>query len=218
MNYIVGDSEYEVVNMVSKNRRSIATMFKGYQIIVKSPYKLSKSQLLSYLLKSDDFLTKNAPNKAELKKLHLFGNAYDFFVYKSNKNYMTFVDDRLNIYVTSPENIKKVVSSFYKKEIKKEIEKVFIEVLNEHKDINFIPTIEYRYAKSYLGKCYYQQKKLVFSGYLAKYDKGQIIPTIHHELSHFIHNNHGKNFYKYLSRFVPETITHKKVNNFQDIY
>ena len=82
---------------------------------------------------------------------------------------------------------------------------------NQMKDFDIpIPQIEIRKMKSVWGSCHIKQKKIIFNLELVRQKEEFINYVIVHELAHFKHANHSKEFYKVVEIFIPDYKTIRK--------
>ena len=73
-----------------------------------------------------------------------------------------------------------------------------------------IPETEIRFYKSYWGKCIPDRGLVIFNERLAMLPRELIEYVVAHELCHFYHQNHGKEFYKTLNTVMPDADARKK--------
>ena len=66
------------------------------------------------------------------------------------------------------------------------------------------PEIRFRHMKSRWGSCQYKKMILTFNYALIHASEECIEYVVYHEFTHFIHPNHSADFYKALSRHVPD--------------
>ena len=113
----------------------------------------------------------------------------------------------------------KMVEKWYKKQM----ESLFKErlLLNYNKfeeDIPF-PNLRIRNMKTRWGVCNKKSKTITLNSNLMKYDVSKLDYVIIHELSHFIHLNHSKEFHEFLRKFVPnENKLRKEISKYNPIY
>lgn len=77
------------------------------------------------------------------------------------------------------------------------------------------PTLKFRNMKSRWGSCNFKDQALTFNYSLIHAPLECIEFVIYHEFTHFIHPNHSSEFYKELSRFVPN---HKELKKKLELY
>ena len=74
-----------------------------------------------------------------------------------------------------------------------------------------VPKIEIRQMKSRWGSCLPSNNKVIFNLNLIKTPICCIEYVVLHELSHFKYPNHSKSFYNFVTIFMPDWNTRKKI-------
>ena len=92
--------------------------------------------------------------------------------------------------------------------LKKETKQIFEEHLNIWYDrfeenIPF-PKLKIRKMKTRWGVCNRRDNSVTLNSELIKYETDKLDYVIIHELSHFIHFNHSKEFWNLVSKYCPE--------------
>lgn len=97
----------------------------------------------------------------------------------------------------------------YSKKWKETCRKVFLESISRH--LKFfsegkIPefTLKMRAMKSIWGSCNRKNNVVTLNYELLRFSLPCIDYVVFHELTHFLYINHDKNFYGYISRFMPD--------------
>ena len=152
-------------------------------------------------------------NPEPSNKITYLGNVYKLnFVPKRGFSYEISADQ---IVFYTEKSISEIRDVFYKREalmlLPKRLNVCFKYFLNFHK-ISF-PNLIIRKMKKRFGTCYYSQNKICLNSYLIRYSQEIIDYVIYHELCHFIHRNHGADFYSLLGRIVPDYRELKKSLN-----
>lgn len=80
------------------------------------------------------------------------------------------------------------------------------------------PSIYLRKMKTLWGSCSVRKNKVTFNQYLTKAKPECVEYVVLHELAHFIHPNHSKNFYDFLSIYMPDWKERKKVLNTENYF
>ncbi len=136
---------------------------------------------------------------------------------KMNNVYITDEKIYLNVNKEATEEKRaRAVEKWYKDQCTK----IFEEILNEQFEIvkGYIlgetlmekPNFKLRKMKSCWGVCHYTKSQIVLNTELIKYDRECIVYVVLHELMHFKHPNHSKDFYNALGYFMPN---YKEVKN-----
>ena len=201
------------------------------KIIISMPMKMKLDKAkefiklkINWIKKHQDFyqnnlVLKESSNFEEGEILYLLGKQYRIKLFKGKENKVTinekFIEIQIkNQYVDSREYIKQYYNKWLKQyalEIIEEIVKEYQEKLEKY-EIK-LPTIEIRNMKSRWGSCYFLKNKIVFSLNLIKTPISCIEYVVLHELSHFRYHNHSKDFYNFISIFMPDWKKRRKMLN-----
>ena len=79
------------------------------------------------------------------------------------------------------------------------------------KELQPLPKVQVRKMKTLLGSCSLNRDAITFNQYLIKAKPACIDYVVLHELVHFIYPNHSKQFYDFLSIYMPDWKERKKV-------
>lgn len=202
----IDDKYYEVI-IVRKNNRNTYIRVKNGKIIVTTNY-LTSTKSIEKLIKDNASSIKkmiNIDNKKQEKEeeFYYFGKKYNIIYGFSNPE---FIDDK--IYVLN------------KKELDKWIKKNITMIYSNHLEYWYnkfeenipIPNLKIRKMTSRWGVCNIKNHNITLNSNLSKYDIDCLDYVIVHELSHFIHHNHGKNFWQLVSKYYPNyKISRKKL-------
>ncbi len=141
--------------------------------------------------------------------IYFLGTSYKIELVESAKNFISLEDEiiffHLNANLFSNFEFKvELLEKWYKVQA----EKIFAERLKlvfplmEVYNVNF-PVLKLRKMKSCWGTCHYTKNFIVLNTFLIKYPFDAIDYVILHELVHFIHHNHSKDFYQLLEIVSP---------------
>ena len=219
----IEDIEFKVIY----SRRSTIgiSVLPDSSVIVRVPYLTSLKTIsrivrekYSWVLKHRDNyrkLNSSSRNKSYAEgELYLFrGNESRLKIEKSEKPYVSFYDNTIEIGSDNPDDpdtIRRLLYKGYKNEAVIHFPKLMNKVLNEHENHMFKPEgLIIRTMKRRWGSC--SNKGIVtLSTELIKLSDLYIEYVITHELCHLKHHNHGPNFYKLLTEIYPEWKTVRK--------
>jgi len=184
------------VEIIKKNNKNIYIRVKRGKIIVTCNYFTTKKQIQKLINDNYKSVTKmiDKDNKRIEKeeKFYLFGNIYDvIYGFKD----IEIKDNK--IYVSN----KKELDKYLDKEIKN-IFKDRLEYWYHLFEENIpVPNLKIRKMTSRWGVCNLKKKNVTLNYYLYKYDIECLDYVIIHELSHFIHPNHSRNFWNLVSKY-----------------
>lgn len=162
---------------------------------------------------------KESTNFEEGEILYLLGKQYKIKIYAGKRNGILLKDEYIEIqikenYINDTKYIKKYYNKWLKGYSLEIIEKIVKEYQNKLKEYSIhFPKIEIRQMKSRWGSCYFLRNKIVFSLNLIKTPISCIEYVVLHELSHFKYHDHSKNFYNFISIFMPDWKERRKILN-----
>ncbi|MBQ8218970.1 MAG: M48 family metallopeptidase [Bacilli bacterium] len=191
------DKEYEVI-IIKKNNRNTYIRIKDGKIVVTTNYLTTKNSIMKLINdnKSDILKMIDRDNKRKDKdnEFYYFGKLYDI-IYGFNE--IEFMDNK--IYVKDEKTLYKYINN--------EIIKIYQDRLNYYyhlfeEDIP-IPNLKIRKMTSRWGVCNIKNHNVTLNYNLSKYDICCLDYVIVHELSHFIHPNHSKDFWSLVEKYYP---------------
>ena len=194
--YILDDKEYPI-EIIRKNNKNTYLRVKDGKIIVTTNY-LTSLTTINKLIKNNTAFIDKALNKNNLKKeddsFKLFGNSYDI-IYGFND---TEIDNN-KIYTKDNKSLNKYLSKY--------IYNIYEERINYYYNLfeeNIpIPNLKIRKMTSRWGVCNIKNHNVTLNLELSKYNIECLNYVIVHELSHFIHPNHSKEFWLLVGKYYP---------------
>lgn len=200
MKYKINNQEYDVVIIKKNNKNTYIRVKDDMKIYVTTNYLVNKSYIKNILDNNIDYLEKMlGKRKLDQEKEESFyylGNIYDI-IYVSSIDDLEIVENK--IYVKNSKELEK----WYKKQI--------INLFQERLEINYknfkenipFPNLKIRNMKTRWGVCNRKTNTITLNSSLIKYDITKLDYVIIHELSHFIHFDHSKNFWNLVSKYCP---------------
>ncbi len=195
--YIFNNKEYQI-EVIRKNNKNTYLRVKDNKIVVTTNY-LTSNRTISKLITSnkefiDRALTKSI-SKSEDISFKLFGREYDIiYGFKD-----TEVDNN-KIYTKDEKSLNKYLS-LYITNIYSERLDYWYNIFEE--DIP-VPNLKIRKMTSRWGVCNIKNHNVTLNSELSKYDIKALDYVIVHELSHFIHHNHSKDFWLLVGKYYPK--------------
>lgn len=113
--------------------------------------------------------------------------------------------------IQNQEKLMKLFNKWWREESMK-ILKQYVDALYpiiQKYDIPY-PVIYLKKMKTLWGSCSFRKNKVTFNQYLTKAKPECVEYVVLHELTHFIHPNHSKVFYDFLSVYMPDWKERKK--------
>lgn len=149
--------------------------------------------------------------------VYLLGKQYKMKIIPNTKNNIVIKGKyfEINIKEKYIEN-KKYIRKVYDKWLKEYAEQILNDLIIRYQAIlkkyNIkIPKLEIRQMKTRWGSCIPACNKVIFNLNLIKTPMCCIEYVVLHELSHFKYQNHSKNFYNFITIFMPDWKERKKI-------
>ena len=195
MKYVVNDIEYEVI-IEKKNNKNTYIRIRDNKIYITTNYFVSKSYIQSLLDKNYDvikkMIEKNNQRLERSNKFYYLNKEYDII-------FVNYCDIEINdnkIFVKSED--------YLNKWLKKNTEIIFKErldyIYNLFEENIPYPKLKIRKMKTRWGVCN-KNNSITLNSELIRYSYDQIDYVIIHELSHFIHFDHSKDFWNLVSKY-----------------
>ena len=195
MKYVVNDIEYEVV-IEKKNNKNTYIRIRDNKIYITTNYFVSKIYIQSLLDKNYDvikkMIEKNNQRLERSSKFYYLNKEYDII-------FVNYCDIEINdnkIFVKSED--------YLNKWLKKNTEIIFKErldyIYNLFEENIPYPKLKIRKMKTRWGVCN-KNNSITLNSELIKYGYDQIDYVIIHELSHFIHFDHSKDFWNLVNKY-----------------
>lgn len=199
MKFLIDDKEYEVVIQKKNNKNTYIRVKEDLKIYVTTSYFASKLYVYNLLEQNKEYL-KKVLTKQEIKNentsFKYLGKKYDVIIC----NIVNKVEfDENKIYTPS------------EKELDKYIKKNTLELFKERLDYNYnlflenipYPKLKIRTMKTRWGVCNKRDNSVTLNSKLIEYNIEALDYVIIHELSHFVHFNHSKEFWMLVSKYNP---------------
>ena len=194
----INNKEYEV-EIIKKNNRNTYVRVKNGKIVVSTNYLTSKSSILKLINDNKDNIIKMIYNDSKKidreEKFYYFGKEYDV-IYGFQE--IEFSDDK--IYASDENKLKKYID--------KEIARIYSERMeyyyNKFEERIPVPNLKIRKMTSRWGVCNIKNHNITLNYQLSKYDICCLDYVIVHELSHFIHPNHSRDFWNLVGKYYPD--------------
>ncbi len=198
MRYKIDEIEYNVIVTKKNNKNTYVRVNDNLDICVTTNYFTSMSSIKKILDDNYDYIKKMiTKRKNQIEKeneFYLFGNRYDIILDESIKN--IYLEDN-KIYVSDLKKfdkwLKKETYDLYKKHLDM-IYNMFEE------DIPY-PNLKIRNMKTRWGVNNRKTKTVTLNTKLITFDLNKLDYVIVHELAHFVHFNHSKDFWDLVSKY-----------------
>ncbi len=200
MLYSIDQEKLEVVILKKNNKNTYIRIKDDMKIYITTNYFVTKKQVKKILDENYTSLQKMLNRvKSQKEKEDIFyylGEKYDIILMKVEKVEMI----HQKIYTTDM----KMFNKWYQANMKE----IFMDHLTNwyqqfEEDLPF-PKLKIRKMKTRWGVCNIRDNSVTLNSELMKYDLEKLDYVIVHELSHFIHFNHSKDFWNLVHKYYPE--------------
>lgn len=200
MKYKIDEKEYDVLIERKNNKNTYIRIKDDLTIHITTNYLMTNYSIKKILDDNKEYLLNNINKKLEKQKnidlFYYLGKVYDIIIY-DNKDIEIF-DNR--IYVKSKDYLDK----WLKKQIKKIFQEQLDIVYNEFEEDIPYPNLRIRKMTTRWGVCNKKTNTVTLNSELIHYDISKLKYVIIHELAHFIHFNHSKNFWELVNKYCPD--------------
>ena len=192
------DGKIYDIEIIKKNNKNTYVRVKNGKIIVTTNYLASKNSIVK-LIKDNEksivgMINKDSKKQDKNDNFYYFGKKYDV-IYGFND--IDISDNKIYVYD--------------KKSLDKYINKNIIDIFSERLNYWYnifeekipVPNLKIRKMTSRWGVCNIKNHNVTLNYHLMKYDISCLDYVIVHELSHFIHPNHSKDFWKLVGKYYP---------------
>lgn len=198
MTYILDNKEYEVI-IERKNNKNLYMRVKEDSKIYISCNYLTTNYSIQKILRDNENTLRKMINRVRVleeknNKFFYLGNEYDIII-----------NDRLNKVQILGNNIYTKDLNMLNKWLKEETIRIFDEryvyIFNNYKENITSPILKIRNMKTRWGVYNRRNHTITLNSKLIEYSYDKIDYVIIHELSHIIHFDHSKEFWKLVSKY-----------------
>ena len=200
MKYKIDDEYYDVVVEKKNNKNTYLRVKEDLTILITTNFFTSKHSIKKLLDDHKDdivkMIEKKRKDKEKEENFYYLGKKYDIIEVYTMDN-IEFNDNY--VFVKS----KDVLDKWLKKQIKS----LYQERLDYWYDVfeeNIpYPKLKIRKMKTRWGVCNKRDNSITLNFNLIKYNKECLEYVIVHELSHFVHFDHSKDFWNLVEKYCP---------------
>ncbi|MBQ2872561.1 MAG: M48 family metallopeptidase [Bacilli bacterium] len=187
------------VEIIKKNNRNTYVRVKDGKIVVTTNYLTNKNSIIKLIMDNKksiiQMINKDSKKMDKNDNFYYFGKKYDVIYGFSD------------IDITSDK-----IYAIDKKCLDKYINKKIIDIYSDRLDYWYNifeekiprPNLKIRKMTSRWGVCNIRNHNVTLNYHLSKYDISCLDYVIVHELSHFIHPNHSKEFWNFVYKYYPK--------------
>ena len=191
---------------------------RDMSVHVSASPKVSQKDIERILREKSDFILSSIEkyrrlavtekNRAENSDIvELFGSVMPVVTESGKKNKAVIEEGRIILTLKDTSDTaarEKAIRSALDDLLKSTVEEICREVYPKFAKVcSDFPTLKFRHMKSRWGSCNYKSNTLTFNYYLVHAPCECIEFVIYHEFTHFICHDHSTDFYRALSRFIP---------------
>jgi len=198
MKYVIDNQEYNVEIIRKNNKNTYIRVKQDLTIYVTTNYFVTKKQIEHLLDQNIEYLkkmiNKSLINQEKQNKFYYLGNEYQIIYMNTDTEIyqdkiFTKDEDTLNKW------LKKQIKNLYKEKVE--------DLYNKFEENIPYPKIKFRKMKTRWGVCNKRNLSITLNTELIKYNIECLEYVIVHELTHFIHFNHSKNFWNVVEKYYP---------------
>jgi len=207
MNLEVNNNIYEVIIIKKKNKNTYIRINDKMQIVLTTNYLMPKykiKKLLNENIKSIEKMIKNKEkNNKKNDSFYYLGKKYDIIINEKIDEIMITQD---KIYIRDLNQLDKWLKTQINQIFKNRLDEIY----KRFKEKITYPDLKIRAMKTRWGVC---NKKgyITLNSNLIRYDISVIDYVIVHELSHYVHFNHSKEFWNTVFKYCPNYKECKKI-------
>lgn len=200
MKYIIDGKEYEVKIIKKNNKNTYLRVKEDLTIQVTTSYLTTKKYIKKLLDNNTNSIRRminlRIEEKERNKKFYYLGNIYDIIIKEVDK-----LEIKENTIITKDD---KQLLKWYNQQIKDIFTQRLKYNYNLFEENIPYPTLKIRTMKSRWGVCNRKNISVTLNSKLIEYDITKLDYVIIHELSHFVHFDHSKNFWNLVNKYCPE--------------
>ena len=200
MKYKIGEEYYEVVIEKKNNKNTYLRVKEDLTILITTNFFTTKHSVKKLLDDHKEDLVKMIAKKRKEKEkeenFYYLGKKYDIIEVYTMDN-IEFNDNYVLV------KSKDVLDKWLKKEMKRLFQErldYWFDVFEE--DIPY-PKLKIRKMKTRWGVCNKRDNSVTLNSNLIKYNEACLEYVIVHELSHFVHFDHSKDFWNLVKKYCP---------------
>ena len=192
------DNNIYDIDIIKKNNKNTYVRVKNGKIVVTTNYLTSKKSIIKLIEDNKksivEMINKDSKKMDKNENFYYFGKKYDV-IYGFND--LEISDSK--IYVLDKKTLDKYINN--------NIRDIFCERLNYWYNVFEeripVPNLKIRKMTSRWGVCNIKNHNVTLNYHLCKYDISCLDYVIVHELSHFIHPNHSRDFWNLVGKYYP---------------
>jgi Predicted metal-dependent hydrolase len=217
--------EIEIVIERKKIKNPRIRVLSDVDVRFSVPFGVSNEWIVTNLEKQSEWINSkvqrfesmkdsNRPNLFEIlteiktgTNIQYLGKMLTIVIIEAEKTEICIDDNILKLYISKSDMKKDLIKVFDRLWIEN-TEEIILKLVDKYsfmiEDVNMDkPIIKIRKMKTLWGSCNYIKGKLTFNFYLTRASYECVEYVVLHEMAHFIHHNHSKQFHQLVSKYMP---------------
>lgn len=211
--YVLGNNTYPVTIVRKNNKNTYIRVNDDLNIVVTTNYFVSQKVIEDLIKKNNDYIIKMINKKQN--RINKKREIDDYNINVFGTKYRVVYSDSFS----ETEIINNMIYTKDKKELNKYLGKYINNIINNRLDNWYDvfeeeiprPNLKLRRMKSRWGVCNRKNNNVTLNLELINYNVECLDYVIVHELSHFIHPNHSRNFYLLVEKYYPNYKQARKI-------
>lgn len=193
------------------NRKTIRIRFDASAVLIINAPQLIKIASLEAFVEKNIAWIKEKYNNAIEKKVsyddgsiqYFLGKPYILKINYSKTPRLDLVNGLMMVSISQKEDIRKFILKWRKEQAEVILSEVLYQCyMKFEKELISFPKLEIKYSKRQLGACFYKLNKIMLNSSLTVLPINLIEYVVFHELNHFVHPNHSKEYHQNLRKYV----------------
>lgn len=203
--------EYKIKR--SKRKTIAFRILNENQILILCPICISDKELKKIIDENQEMIQKQFKKyqrnhlSIDESKLLYHGKEYSYKILRGTHNQVEIINDTIHITCTYSYSYMEVYERFLEKDVYQNSLQ-YVEKYSKLLKRKEMPLVEVKHVKSKWGSCTYRKNKVMFNTVLGMLPLMYLEEIVCHELCHFLHPNHSKEFHELLELLFPN---HRKV-------
>ncbi|WP_338985364.1 M48 family metallopeptidase [Spiroplasma endosymbiont of Diplazon laetatorius] len=187
-----------------RDQKYIRLKLEETEIYVSAPYQVYDWEIEQLIYKNMNKIQRIIEYKEKNKVYSIEEGFIKINNEKIKVNFKEEIDLKDKLSFKKYEEDQETVQKMYKK-IALNYSEYFTEVIEKYKKIMELDfkNLTIRVMKGKWGVCYPEKSKIVLNTRLIHFPKQALEYVVVHELSHLIHKNHSKDFWRHVERYMP---------------
>ncbi len=192
------------VHITRKNIKNIyLRVCADNEIRLSAPHSVDERTIDEFIYAKVPWIKKHYVHINNEKEILLLGKKHTINYIRSAEENVLVVDNAVIVFYTGEKNKKRVIEDFLYRALNNIIYN-YTKIYSVRMNLDFEHTYTIEYMKSKWGANYSKNNNIVYNRELIHRSLDFIEYVVVHELAHFKYRNHSEDFYKYISKYMPD--------------